>query len=141
MPEYRNARAFQCLFLLRLEPRTDLDQVRHDCSPEFRHDLYRPQRIFHHGAAARAELDQPHVLGLAHLLPHRGRPQADQFSEHLAHFRRSDEIAARAERVACGVVAERRVKKAERHIFGDRHRTRQRNAPANFNLQRRTLLH
>ena len=43
--------------------------------------------------------------GRSHLLPHRRGPRADQLAEHLAHFRRGDEIAGRAERVARHVIA------------------------------------
>src|SRR5690349_21998472 len=71
---------------------------------EFRYDPHRAQRILQHSAASGAELDQAHILGRAHLLPNGRRPQPDKFTEHLAHFRRRDEVATRAERVTRGVV-------------------------------------
>ena len=49
-------------------------------------------RIEQQRAAAGAELDDAHVLGRAHLPPHRRHPQSDQLAEHLADLGRGDEI-------------------------------------------------
>ena len=53
-----------CVQRLPLPPErgADLDQMDDHRLAEIRHDLHRPQRVEHHGAAAGAELDQPHIL-------------------------------------------------------------------------------
>ena len=58
-------------------------------------------------AAPRPELGDDHRGGLAHGLPDRGRPDADQLAEHLADLRRGDEIAVFADRLPRGVIAAR----------------------------------
>ena len=77
-------------------------------------------------AAARPELDEVDAVWRSHGLPYRCCPQADQLAEHLADFRRGDEIAAlaskggRAEGIAGGVIAFLRVQQRHRHEL--RHR-------------------
>ena len=66
MPVDRHVGAGERLPLPLLERRADLDQVHDQRLAEIRHDLRGAQRIEHHGAAAGAELDQPHVLRRAH---------------------------------------------------------------------------
>jgi hypothetical protein len=63
------------------------------------------QRVGHQRAAAGAELDQPQRRRRPHGLPDHGAPQADELAEDLADFRRGDEIALGAQRVAAHVVA------------------------------------
>ena len=58
------------------QDRIDLDHVDMERLVERRQHAQRTQRIGHHGAAAGTELDQPQELRRAHLLPHRGGPQA-----------------------------------------------------------------
>ena len=57
--------------------------------------------------------------GLAHHLPDRDRPEADQLAEDLADLRRGDEVAGAAERLAAHVVAVLGIGEAERHVVGD----------------------
>ena len=58
------------------------------------------QCIRHHCAAARPEFDQPQQRRRPDRLPHRGRPQPEQFAEHLADFGRGGEIALAAQGIA-----------------------------------------
>src|SRR6187399_3107621 len=141
VPEKRHTRALQYFFLLCLEHRADLDQMRDDCGMKFRYDLHRAQRIIHQGTAPGTELDQPHVLGCAHLRPYGRRPQTDQFAEHLADFWRCRKVSARTERITRGVVAVLAVEQAERHVLSDRHWPRRGDAPADFAFERRSLRH
>ncbi len=60
--------------------------------------------------------------GSAAGLPGVDQPDRYQFAEHLADFRRGNEVAFRAERLARRVVAVMRVEQAERHVVGDRDR-------------------
>ena len=120
--------------------RADLDQMQHDRVAETAHTLRRAQRVLHHGAAAGPELDDAQVFRRAHLLPDRRHPQPDHLAEHLADFRRGDEIAAGAERIAVGVIAVLAVGQAQRHVFGDRHRPGHGDAPADFAFQRRRFV-
>ena len=62
-------------------------------------------RIEQQRAAAGAELDDAHVLGRAHLPPHRRHPQSDQLAEHLADLGRGDEIPSGADGKLCFGVA------------------------------------
>ncbi len=64
---------------------------------------HRAQRIAGEGAATRAKLDIM-AVGAVGAVPQVGEREADQLAEHLADFRRGGEIAARAERVAGGVI-------------------------------------
>ena len=80
------------------------------------------QGVGHQRAAPRPELDQPDARRRADLAPDFGRPQADQFAEHLRDFRRGDEIAVGAERIARGVIALGRMGQGERHVALDRDR-------------------
>jgi hypothetical protein len=104
-----------------------------------RDHLRGPQRIGHHGAAAGPELDETHVLGLAHQPPHGSGPQPDQLAEHLAHLRRGDEIAVAAERIARRVIAALGMREAERHELPHRHRPGERDAVANVGFERRVV--
>ena len=137
MPHHRHVERGHGLLLALLQRRADLDQMHHDRGAECRHHLHRAQRIEHHGAAAGAELDQPHVLRLSHLMPGRRRPQTEQLAEHLADLRRGDEIAVAAERIARRVVAVHRMAEAQLHVLPHRHRPGQRDAPADFGFERR----
>ncbi len=65
----------------------------------------RPQRILRQSAAAGPEFDVVDALATAHPHPQIGQPQPDQLAEHLADFRRSDEIALFTQRIAAGIVA------------------------------------
>src|SRR6185436_16406281 len=85
----------------------------------------------------RTELDEIYARRRSHLLPHRGGPCADQLAEHLAHFRRGDEIALRAERVARRVVAVLRVAKTKLHVAVDRNRAVDCNDAAELGFKRR----
>ena len=122
MPHHRHVERGHRLLLPLLQRRADLDQMQHDRGAERRHHLRRAQRVEHHGAAAGAELDQPHILRLSHPVPGRRRPQAEQLAEHLADLGRGDEIAAAAERIARRVVAVHRMAEAQLHVLPHRHR-------------------
>jgi hypothetical protein len=137
VPQDRFLDVLERLLLALAQRRAHLDQVHHQRGQKLRHDLRRAQRVKHHGAAARAKLDQPHVLRLAHLLPHRSRPQPDQLAEDLAHLRRGDEIAGATERIAGHVVAVLGMGEAQRHELPHRHRPGKRDAPADFGFERR----
>ncbi len=137
MPRQRRRDATQRLLLLRFQRRTDLDEM-HACRSEKAwHHLRRAQCVAHQRAAARTELDQTHARRGAHLLPHRGHPQSDQLAEHLAHFRRGDEVATRSERIARHVITVPRIGEAERHVVGNRHRSVRGDARTDVALERR----
>ena len=110
-----------CLRLL--QRRADLDQMHDDArrgNPATTLAARSASCIMR--AAAGAELDDAHVFRRAHLPPDRRHPQPDHLAEHLADFGRGDEIAAGAERIAGDVIAVLRMRQAQPHIFGDRHR-------------------
>ena len=102
--------------------RAGLDQMHRRRRGKIRQRLRGAQRVGHQRAAARPELDQPHVARRAHRRHTVAAHSADQLAEHLADLGRGDEIAAAPERIARHVVAVLRMAEAERHVVGDRHR-------------------
>ena len=141
VPGNWNPRAFQGLFLLRSQSGTDLDQVDNYCCAKLRHELRRPQCVFQHRAATRAELDQSHILWSSHLFPYGRRPDTDQLAEHLAYLGRGDEITSRAERVVSCVITVVGVEQTEGHVLSDRHWPAQLDPTADFSVQRGVFLH
>ena len=99
-----------------------LDEMHAQRTAEFGRGAGGADRIEHHGAAAGPDLDELEHRRRADLLPHFGGPQSDHLAEHLAHFRRGDEIAGRAERIAAQVIAVIGIVEAQRHEGRDRHR-------------------
>ena len=79
------------------------------------------KEIRHQGPVPGAQLHQTKGRRSAHLHPDRRKPGADQFSEHLTDEGRCDEVSAFgvvAERRPGGVVAFRRIMKAQVHVLG-----------------------
>jgi hypothetical protein len=134
MPKDGNPRICQRSFLLRLQDGAELYHVYHHCCAEFRNDPNRAQGVFHHRAATGTELDQAYVFRCAHLFPHGSNPQADQFTEHLAYFRRGYEIAPRAKRIMSGVVAVCGIGETQSHVFCNRHWPARQNTLPDFRL-------
>ena len=131
---------FEHALLHLLQRRTDLDQMHDQRVAKAGDDFRRPQRVVHQGAASGAELDDADIFRRAHLLPDRAHPQPDQLAEHLADLGRGDEIAAGAERIAIDVIAVLRMRQAQPHIFGNRHRSGDADQPADFVIERRARL-
>src|ERR1700674_317552 len=74
-----------------------LDQMNPDRRAEGGAYARRAQGVGHQRAAARTEFDHLARRGVAHGMPDLDAPQADHLAEHLAHFRRGEEIARGAE--------------------------------------------
>ena len=116
-----------------------LDEMHAQRPAEFGRGAGGADRIEHHGAAAGPDLDELEHGGRADLLPHFGGPQSDHLAEHLAHFRRGDEVAGGAERVAAQVIAVIGIVEAERHERRDRHRPVAGDAGADHRIERRAF--
>ena len=95
------------------------------------------QGVRHQGAAAGTELDQREGGRAARAQPIVGAPEADQLAEHLADFRRRDEIAAAAQRVASAVIAVFGMQQGQRHIVSQADRALAADAPGDDILERR----
>ena len=141
VPLHRHAQRLERFLLVADEDRIDLHQVQ-------RHGMAERRQTLIARMASTIMVPRPgpssmtrKAIRRAHLLPHRAHPQADQFAEHLADLRRGDEVAGTPERIARGVIAVRAVGEAQPHVFADRHGTGGMNAPANFDFQRRLLVH
>ena len=117
--------------------RVDLDEMDVQRLEQRRQYANRAQRIRHHGAAAGAEFDQPQHRRRADRLPHRRRPQPEQFAEHLAHLGRRSEIALAPQGIARDVVAVLRMQQAQLHVAPDRHRSRRLDQFSDLAQQRR----
>ena len=96
-----------------------LDEVQVDGGTKVRHDPHGAQRIGQESAATRAKLHEVHPLWLAHGLPHRRAPEADQLAEHLAHLGRGDEVPAGADGPPAPVIAVGGMVEAKLHVGGD----------------------
>ena len=116
------AHARQGRLLLLAQHRIDLDQMHAQRLIERRQHAHRAQRVRHHRAAAGPELDQPEQRRRAHRPPERGRPQPEQFAEHLADFGGGGEVAFAPERVARNIVAVLGMHQAQFHVTPYRHR-------------------
>ena len=89
-----------------LQGRAGLDQHHFELRPEIPAPRFSgPQGIGHQGAAPGPQFHQPGIFRAALIGPGLHAPQAQHLAEHLADLRRGDEIAARAERIAGGVIA------------------------------------
>ncbi len=87
-----------------------------------RHALGGAQRILHQHAAAWAELDEVERR-LAERVPFVCAPEPDQFAEHLAGFRRGEEIGAvPTDRGPRRLIAGLRIVQARGHVLRDTHR-------------------
>ena len=75
--------------------------------------------VLHQRAAAGADFGNRHGERFSGRLPCLDQPNGDQFAEHLADFRRGDEVARDAERIARDVVAMQRMAERERHVARD----------------------
>ncbi len=75
------------------------------------------------------------ILRLAHQLPHRRCPEADQLAENLADLGRRDEVSRAAERIAGHVIAMHGMRQAQRHELPHRHRACESDAPADFSFE------
>ncbi len=122
MPGDRDAARVERRALAALEPGARFNEMRLQGRVESGQRPRRPHCVGQHRSAARPELDQLHGRRRSHLPPHPRRPQSEQFAEHLADLRRSDEIAGAPERIAGHVVAMLGVSEAERHVARDRDR-------------------
>mgnify|MGYP004002689995 CR=1 FL=1 len=80
------------------------------------HTVGGAQGIGHQRAAPRAELDQAHHFGAAHLGPDMGAPKTNQLAEHLADLGRGDEITGPAQGIAGHVVTKFRMRQSLCHI-------------------------
>ncbi len=141
VPAYRDIPdAAQRFALALLQGRAHLDEMHPRRAAEIGDAARRPQRVEHHGAAAGAELDDLDGVRRAHLPPYLDCPQPDHFAEHLADFRRGDEVAGRADGVAVRVIAVLGIVEAKRHECGHRHRPVAGDAAADLGIQRGALL-
>ena len=102
---------------------------------EFGNETRRAQRIAHQRAASRPQLDEPHGLRRAHLLPDDGTPQPDELAEHLADLRRGDEVAGAADGGLPAVVAVLGILQAGLHVVVDADRAVARDARREFSRQ------
>jgi hypothetical protein len=89
-----------------------------------RHAPRRAQDVGHQRAPARPELGQGEGRGRALVEPGLREAEADQLAEHLADLGRGGEVAARAQRIAGGVVAVDGMGQAFRHVVGHGERPR-----------------
>ena len=80
------------------------------------------QHVAYQRAAAGTQFHQIKGWRLAHEFPGGDAPDADQFAEDLRDFRRGDEIARLAQRIARHVVAVSRMTEAQAHVAVERHR-------------------
>ena len=108
---------------------TGFDQMDAQGLPEGRQHRGGSQRVAHQRASARPKLDEVHAVRRAHGRPGMGTPETDQLSEHLADFRRRDEIAGGAETVGGNVVAELRMTQRVAHERSDGERPFYRDPP------------
>ncbi len=140
MPAHRHvAGVAQRVRLALPQSRAHLDELHPQHAAELGRGAGGADGIEHHGAAAGADLDELEHGRRADLLPHLGGPQPDHLAEHLAHFRRGDEIAGGAERVALQVVAVIGIVEAQRHEGRDRHRPFAGDAGADHRIERGAL--
>ena len=119
----RPARA-ERVALDRRQPGTCLDEDEIRPGGETRCDAAQgTDHVLHQRAASRADLGDGQGQGSADGRPGLDQPDGNQFAEHLADLGRRDEVARRAEGLACGVVAMFGIEQADRHVVGDRDRT------------------
>ena len=90
-----------------------------DAVEEFRNAAPGAESVGHQSAAPRSKLGDGHARRLAHGLPHRDRPKADQLAEDLADLGRRDEVALAADRLAGGIDARSLIGEAGLHEFFD----------------------
>src|SRR5258706_6866252 len=88
---------------------------------EGRADARGAKCIGHERAASGTQFHEMARRGAAYLMPDLTAPQSDHLSEHLAYFRRGDEIAGGAEGIAALVIAMDRVAQRLGHELGNRH--------------------
>ena len=122
VPGDRKTRLTKRLFLPGGKDGTGLDQMDIECSRKSGYRLKRPQDIRHQRAPAGAQLNQLEGRRLVHRGPGVDAPNADQFAEHLAHFRRGDEVPAPPEWIARPVVAMFGMAETQLHVARDRKR-------------------
>ena len=82
------------------------------------------QDVGHQGAAPGAGFDQIEGIGRALIHPGLGKGEAQKLAEHLTDFGSGCEVACRAKRIACGVVAVGWMGEAFGHVVRQRDRTR-----------------
>ena len=133
IPAKRHTRILERLALRLDHDRARLDQRHGDAVEEFRNAAPGARSIGHQSTAPRSELGDRHARRLAHGLPHRHRPEADELAEDLADLRRRDEVALAADRLAGGIDASNFVGEASLHELFDR----QRSVPGDARMQPR----
>ena len=115
----------------------DLDEMHLGGADEAGVDAAGPEQVGHQRAASGAEFDQRQARRTAERLVGGDAPDADQLAEHLADFRRSDEIALEADGGAGGVIAMVRIGQDEAHVVGDRNGTDGADQPDDLVFERR----
>ena len=105
MPRNRTVDARERRLLQGAQHRARLDQMHRKRGAKIRHAFAARSASAISVPRPGPELDEVHALRRSHLLPDRRGPCADQLAEHLADFRRGDEITRRAERIARDVIA------------------------------------
>ena len=108
--------------LRRAQGAVRFDQMQADGVTEPRNAARGAERVGEERAAARPQFDEADARRPAHAPPQDRTPEADQLTEHLAHFRRSDEIPRAADPRPAPVIAESRMRQAEAHVGGDAER-------------------
>src|SRR5690606_19312854 len=95
----------------------------------------RAQQVLHQRAATWADLGYHCIARSPGSLPGRINPHANELAEHLADFRRSDEIALSAKGLPRRVVTELRIEQALRHVFGNADRSGEGDRPLQLFLE------
>ncbi len=122
LPGNVRAAAAQLLGLHLLQYRAGLDHHHVQVGNEFRFDRRGAQHVRHQSAASRPQFHKAGILGTALVGPGLQHPKPQHLAEHLADFRRGDEIATSPERIAGGVIAFLGIEQRQGHELRHRHR-------------------